>query len=54
MFKKNYKSPKIETIMIELEEGVAAGSATVFSKDANNEIMQEWQKDETDYRVVEW
>lgn len=54
MFKKNYTSPKIETILIQLEEGVAAGSATVFSTDTNNEVMQEWQKDDTDYRVVEW
>lgn len=54
MIKRNYLSPRIEATQIELEEGVAAGSATVRSMDMNDRVKEEWQQDDTDYRVIEW
>lgn len=33
--KKQYKSPKIELVIIELEEGIATGSATATFTDKN-------------------
>lgn len=54
MIKKSYTSPKLETVMIELEEGLAAGSATVTTPNNSNQVTQEWQQDDTDYRVIEW
>ncbi|MEN5233517.1 hypothetical protein [Sphingobacterium faecium] len=54
MVKKKYTSPKIDTVIIELEEGVAAGSATVRTPNASDQVTQEWQQDDTDYRVIEW
>jgi hypothetical protein len=54
MIKMNYISPRMETTQIELEEGLAAGSATVRTPNASNQVTQEWQQDDTDYRVIEW
>lgn len=54
MIKRNYLSPRINTTHIELEEGVAAGSATVRTMDMNEKVKEEWQQDDTDYRVIEW
>lgn len=54
MIKKNYKCPRVEMTQLELEEGLAAGSATVRTPNANNQVTQEWQQDDTDYRVIEW
>lgn len=47
--KKTYHSPKVEIIVVELEQGIAAGSAT-----ADNTVQQEWENGEDDNRVLTW
>lgn len=47
--KKTYISPKVEMITIELEQGIAAGSA-----EANNTVQQEWENGQDDTRTISW
>ncbi len=45
--KKTYTPPKIEVTIIEMEQGIAAGSATVKPTDAlNGPIQQEWDTED--------
>ena len=52
--RKVYESPTIEVIHLEMEQGIAAGSAVVRPHDVNNEIVEEWQVDPDDSRVIDW
>ena len=47
--KKTYISPKVEMTTIELEQGIAAGSA-----EASNTVQQEWENGQDDNRTISW
>ncbi|WP_286841861.1 MULTISPECIES: hypothetical protein [Sphingobacterium] len=48
--KKIYVSPKIEATNIELEQGIAAGSAATTS----NDPQESWDKADDDNRLINW
>lgn len=52
--KKKYTSPKINSIQVDLEESIAAGSARALSGNSSDQVKEEWIQDDTDYRVIEW
>lgn len=51
--KKNYISPRIESLNIELEQGLAAGSAQPTSN-VSNDVQQSWDKADDDNRGIDW
>ncbi|NAW50700.1 hypothetical protein GNY06_04630 [Elizabethkingia argentiflava] len=55
--KKEYTAPKLDTSLVEMEQGIAAGSASASLKapDKNEVVLQEeWDIDPNDKRTVEW
>ncbi|WP_407480803.1 hypothetical protein [Elizabethkingia meningoseptica] len=52
--KEEYRSPMIEISLIEMEQGVAAGSARVLPADLGNNIQEMWLEDSSDDRTIEW
>ena len=48
--KKIYISPKIEATNVELEQGIAAGSANTIS----NDPQQSWEQADDDNRTINW
>lgn len=51
---KEYSTPRIDQILIELEQGIAAGSATAISPDSSNHVQDEWTVETDDTRVIPW
>ncbi|WP_183078645.1 hypothetical protein [Sphingobacterium puteale] len=51
--KKNYISPRIKSLNIELEQGLAAGSAQPTSN-VSNDVQQSWDKADDDNRGIDW
>lgn len=51
---KEYTTPRINEILIELEQGIAAGSATAINPDASNQVQSEWTIETDDSRVIPW
>lgn len=49
-----YTTPKISLLILELEEGLAAGSATVRSQDAQQNVLDEWDVQPDDTRNIDW
>lgn len=41
--KKEYVPPKVSVILIEMEQGIAAGSARVTPVSATSQVEQEWE-----------
>lgn len=52
--KKQYETPTIEVVHLEMEQGIAAGSAVVRPTDLKNEVLEEWQVDPDDDRIINW
>ena len=52
--KKIYSAPRIERMFIELEQGIAAGSALVEPEDMNDHVSEQWQVDDTEDRTINW
>ncbi|MDR0262859.1 MAG: hypothetical protein LBJ04_06500 [Sphingobacterium sp.] len=46
--KKNYISPRIQSEEVELEQGIAAGSAV------DTTVEQSWEKSDDDNRLINW
>ncbi|MCT3919065.1 hypothetical protein HZP98_05205 [Elizabethkingia anophelis] len=52
--KKPYMTPALEVTIIEMEQGIAAGSASVRPTDSlNSPIREEWN-DEDQSGVIDW
>ncbi len=51
---KKYKTPRIEVIQIFLEEGIASGSAFARPQNGSNQIIEEWEQDETETKNIDW
>lgn len=47
-------APSINEIMIELEQGIAAGSATALTPNASNQVQDEWTIEADDDRLIPW
>ncbi|WP_164504612.1 hypothetical protein [Elizabethkingia anophelis] len=52
--KKEYIPPKIEFQYVEMEEGIATGSAKVIAPDENGVIIDEWEKGSNTDRSFDW
>ncbi|MFZ4861606.1 hypothetical protein ACL9RF_05420 [Sphingobacterium sp. Mn56C] len=52
--KKIYNSPSIVVFNVLLEEGIAAGSASVRPQDMNNEVYEQWIDDGTETKDLDW
>lgn len=52
--KKMYESPMIKISLVELEAGIAAGSAVIQPQDLNNQMQEEWEIDPDDNRTIQW
>lgn len=48
--KNIYVSPKIEALNVELEQGIAAGSAATTT----NDPQESWDKADDDNRLINW
>ncbi|ULT23680.1 hypothetical protein KUH03_31665 [Sphingobacterium sp. E70] len=48
--KKVYISPRIEALAVELEQGIAAGSAATTT----NDPQESWDNADDDNRLINW
>ncbi|MEN5212427.1 hypothetical protein ABE480_11000 [Elizabethkingia anophelis] len=52
--KKKYEVPKIEVVLVKMEQGIAAGSARVSPLDtANGTVKDEWDTEDQS-GTIEW
>ncbi|WP_222931650.1 hypothetical protein, partial [Elizabethkingia miricola] len=52
--KEEYVSPEFETSLVEVEEGIATGSARVLPPDSGGNVQEQWDPDTDDGRTIEW
>ncbi|HFK5526081.1 TPA: hypothetical protein ACGZ99_000108 [Elizabethkingia anophelis] len=52
--KKNYIPPLLNIVTIEMEEGIASGSATTLPSSSNGQIREEWETAPDEDRPFEW
>ena len=52
--RKNYTSPTLSLSFIEMENGIAAGSAKVIPPDAGGKVQEEWQTELMINRTLDW
>ncbi|WP_407481827.1 hypothetical protein [Elizabethkingia meningoseptica] len=52
--KKEYTAPQMEVTLINMEEGVAAGSARVVPTDLNDKVYEQWDTNTEDTRPFDW
>lgn len=41
--KGDYESPSLTTIVLQMEQGIAAGSAAVVLSNETGEVLEEWE-----------
>lgn len=52
--RKNYSSPKLNVIYVNLEHSLAASSITVSSGNSSNVVNDQWETDADDNRTINW
>ncbi|MGE8291917.1 MAG: hypothetical protein ACN6ON_09560 [Sphingobacterium sp.] len=52
--KMAYIAPEVRTYLIELEQGIAAGSATARPENSNGEVKDQWDLGDNDNRTIDW
>jgi len=52
--KKKYSTPKIYSVSVYLEEGIAAGSASVRPQNGSNQVMEQWYQEDTQTKEFDW
>lgn len=52
--KRKYESPRIEVLLLEMEQGIAAGSANVGSKAPSDDMIQEWETGDDRETTTGW
>ncbi|HAY3506806.1 TPA: hypothetical protein JRX33_003715 [Elizabethkingia anophelis] len=52
--KMDYLPPRIEVEFLEIEQGIAAGSATTISPNMGGKVNQEWETIPDETHEVEW
>ncbi|HFK5586392.1 TPA: hypothetical protein ACGZ92_002605 [Elizabethkingia anophelis] len=53
-FKKDYLPPQLEITIVEMENGIAAGSAMAVPLDINNKAYEQWSSDTDVYQETPW
>lgn len=51
-FKADYIPPRIEVLLIEMEQGIAAQSANVLPPNNGGVVQEEWQDDQDTDRTL--
>ncbi|GAA4179470.1 MULTISPECIES: hypothetical protein [Sphingobacterium] len=49
-----YIAPKVKTLLIELEQGIAAASATARPENSKGQVSEQWEVSDTDNRTIDW
>ncbi|CAI9678830.1 hypothetical protein HZQ11_10480 [Elizabethkingia anophelis] len=52
--KLEYVTPKVCSFLIEMEQGIATGSARVLPPNSGGQVQEEWTQDPDDNRTIEW
>ncbi|HIB8181753.1 TPA: hypothetical protein ACWX1I_003164 [Elizabethkingia anophelis] len=52
--KQEYIPPVLDVIWIEMEQGIAAGSAKTSPTDIKNEIKEDWEDGSNVDRTMDW
>ncbi|OPC53214.1 hypothetical protein DSC47_02200 [Elizabethkingia miricola] len=52
--KSEYVSPDIKVFFVEMEQGIAAGSAKVVPPNNSGVVQDEWIQGDDDNRTIEW
>jgi len=52
--KMAYIAPQVKLQLIELEQGIAAVSATARPEDSNREVNEQWGLGDNDNRTIVW
>ncbi len=52
--RKNYSSPKLNVIHVNLEHALAASSITVSPGNSSNVVNDQWETDADDNRTINW
>ncbi|AMR40349.1 hypothetical protein A4C56_02755 [Elizabethkingia anophelis] len=49
---KEYLSPQIDVLIVEMENGIAAGSATTVPTDTNQQIQEDWDSESSNQQIT--
>ncbi|AQX51235.1 MULTISPECIES: hypothetical protein [Elizabethkingia] len=52
--KQEYSAPALDVLWLEMEQGIAAGSARVVPPNSGGQVQEEWTQDPDDNRTIEW
>lgn len=52
--KKCYSRPSIVCVNIQLEEGIAAGSASVKPYNSSGQVMEQWYEEDNQTKEFDW
>jgi len=52
--KQEYITPRVSLLLMEMEQGIAAGSARVLPQNSGGQVQEEWTTDPDDNRTIEW
>ncbi|AQX10026.1 hypothetical protein BAS09_00625 [Elizabethkingia ursingii] len=52
--KREYLPPRIEVEFLEIEQGIAAGSAYTVPPNINGQVKDEWEIKDDEIHDVEW
>ncbi|AQX02543.1 hypothetical protein [Elizabethkingia anophelis] len=52
--KMDYLPPRIEVEFLEIEQGIAAGSAYTIPPNINGKVQDEWENNNDEIHDVEW
>ena len=52
--KQEYSAPALDVLWLEMELGIAAGSAKVLPPNSGGQVQEEWTQDPDDNRTIEW
>ncbi len=52
--KQEYSAPALDVLWLEMEQGIAAGSAKVVPPNNGGQVQEEWTQDPDDNRTIEW
>ncbi|AJW62488.1 hypothetical protein VO54_01002 [Elizabethkingia miricola] len=53
-FKQEYSAPALDVLWLEMEQGIAAGSAKVLPPNSGSQVQEEWTQYPDDNRTIEW
>ena len=52
--KKQYKTPRVHLVKVQMEVDIALGCAKVYPQNGNNVVEDQWTQEEDDNRNIDW